>query len=130
MLITGIARALQFAMLLITLRVATTLLPPSEMGVVALVTATAAFFSLLLINPVGMFINRRMHTWDDKGQVRAYLGYFWLYLIAVAVLAIFVLALLVGTGWWRPKIASLDLVMLAAASIVFGTLNQTTIPLC
>ena len=128
MLITGIARVLQFAMLLITLRVATTLLPPAEMGKVALVTATVAFFSLLLMNPVGMFINRRMHAWDDKGQARDYLGFFWLYLIAVAIFAILVLLLLTGMGWWHPKIAAVDLMMLVAASIVFGTLNQTTIP--
>jgi len=128
MFITGIARALQFVMLLLTLRVATTLLPPAEMGKVALVTATVAFFTLLLLNPVGMFINRRMHDWDGRGQVRKYLRFFWFYLLAVAGLSILLLLMLADMGWWQPAIAILNLVVLVAASILCGTLNQATIP--
>jgi O-antigen/teichoic acid export membrane protein len=128
MLITGIARALQFAMLLLTLRVATTLLPPAEMGKVAVVTATVAFFTLLLLNPVGMFINRRMHAWDARGMVRRYLGYFWLYLVFVAGFSILLLLVLNSMGWWHPAIAIVNLIVLVAASIACGTLNQATIP--
>lgn len=121
-------RVAQFALLLITLRIATTYLSPAEMGKVSIVTATVAFFALLMINPVGMFINRRLHAWNSKGQVKAYAAYFWIYLILVSVLAALVLALVVYFKIWDLEISIYWLLLLVCGGIVFGTLNQFSIP--
>jgi O-antigen/teichoic acid export membrane protein len=128
MLLVALGRAIQFVLLLLTLRVATGILTPAEMGKVSLVTATVAFFSLFFINPVGMFINRRMHDWDLRGQVRKYLRYFCWYLVAVCLIAIFLLTLLVVFKLWSPSISLYWLSILVCGSIIFGTLNQSVIP--
>src|SRR5574340_542388 len=74
-------RAAQFLLALAMMRVATTLLSPEEMGRMSLVTTTTAFFALFLINPVGMFINRRLHAWQSSGLARHYLTCYAGYLI-------------------------------------------------
>src|SRR5580698_3094950 len=58
-----VGRGAQFLLALATVRVGTTLLSPAEMGRVSLVVTTTGFFIFLLVNPVGMFINRRLHSW-------------------------------------------------------------------
>jgi len=128
MLLIVIARILQFTLLLLTLRVATSLLPPSEMGKISLVTATVAFFALLLLNPVGMFINRRMHIWHSKKHVARHLFYFWFYLFAVAVSAMLAVVLAISIGGWRPDMSASYLVALVFFSLLIGTLNQTALP--
>jgi O-antigen/teichoic acid export membrane protein len=126
MITSALSRVLQFLMLLLTLRVATSLLAPNEMGKLAVITATVAFFALFLVNPVGMFINRRMFTWNVNGQVRGYLRYFWFYICAVAGIAMS--ALWFGTTFWQFGILIGPYALLVAASLLFGTLNQTVIP--
>lgn len=110
------------------MRVATTLLSPVEMGRVSLVLTTVAFFALFLVNPVGMFINRRLHAWQASGGARFYLIRYVSYLLLVALFAAVVLQLLylmrvvdfgISIGW---------LVLLVCGSLLFNTINQTAIP--
>jgi O-antigen/teichoic acid export membrane protein len=123
-----IGRAAQFLIALATLRAATTFLTPDEMGKVALVVTTTAFFALFLINPIGMFINRRLHAWQASGHARAYLGCYAGYLIGVALLA--------GTSLTLSNLNDLInfnmplawVVALVCSSLIFNTINQTSIP--
>lgn len=123
-----IGRAAQFLLALVMLRVATTLLTPEEMGRVSLVLTTIAFFALFLVNPVGMFINRRLHTWQTSGVARHYLIRYVGYLLMVALLAATLLPLAymgdvvnfgMSIGW---------LLLLVCGSLIFNTINQTAIP--
>lgn len=123
-----IGRAAQLFIALITLRVATTLLTPEEMGKVALVGTTTAFFALLLINPVGMFINRRLHAWRDSGRAVGYLARYAAYIALVAVIAASGLALLASAGFINLGISDAWLIGLVCGSVIFNTLNQTAIP--
>lgn len=118
----------QFVLLLLTLRVATSLLSPFEMGKISIVTATVAFFALLLLNPVGMFMNRRMHAWDARGQVKQYFAYFWKYLVAVSISAGLILAGLVWWGIWTPSIGIDWLLALVCGNLLFATVGQVVIP--
>lgn len=121
-------RAAQFLIALATLRVATTLLSPEEMGKVALILTTISFFALLLINPVGMFINRRLHAWQASGVARAYLLRYSGYLILIAILAAFVLSVLSMAGHVDFGVPVGWLIALACSSLIFNTINQTAIP--
>lgn len=121
-------RAAQFLLALIMLRVATTLLSPAEMGRVSLVLTTIAFFALFLVNPVGMFINRRLHAWQATGVAKHYLIRYVAYLVMVAIVAVIVLGLFymgdvvnfgIPIGW---------LLLLVCGSLLFNTINQTSIP--
>src|ERR1700722_1939029 len=95
----AVGRLAQFLLLFATLKISTTLLPPEEMAKVYLISSTVAFYAMLLLNPVGMFMNRRIHAWNDAGKVQHYFNYFWLYLIAVCGLAVASLALFDRAGW-------------------------------
>jgi O-antigen/teichoic acid export membrane protein len=123
-----LGRAAQFLIALVTLRVATTMLSPIEMGKVGMVLTTTAFFAMLLINPVGMFINRRLHTWQAIGKARDYLVCYAGYIAAVAILAALSLYLLVIGGLFEFGITTGWLMTLVSCSLIFNTLNQTAIP--
>ena len=128
MVANGVARALQFVLLLITLRVASSLLVPAEMGKLSIITATVSFFALLFINPVGMFINRRLYAWNEKGNAFNYLFYFWIYVICVAIFSVVLLYVLTHLLAVESGFSAETYLTLVACSILFGTLNQTTIP--
>lgn len=123
-----IGRAAQFLLALIMLRVATTLLSPEEMGKVSLTLTTTAFFALFLVNPVGMFINRRLHAWQSSGRAITYLRVYTGYLCLVAMIAAVSLYLLNMGGWIHFGIPTLWLLLLVCGSLVFNTINQTAIP--
>lgn len=128
MLLVTIGRIVQFALLLLTLRLATSLLSPAEMGKISIVMATVGFFTLLFLNPVGMFMNRRLHAWDLRGLATLYLTYFWRYLIAVSLFSVLVLVALTGFDIWNPDIGIYWLLFLVCGNLFFGTLNQVVIP--
>lgn len=110
------------------LRVATTLLSPEEMGKVSLALTTIAFFAMFLVNPVGMFINRRLHAWQANGSARAYLERYAGYLIGVALLAAISLPLFNLSGLVNFGMPIGWVVVLVCASLIFNTINQTSIP--
>ena len=110
------------------MRVATTLLSPAEMGKVSLVLTTTAFFALFLINPVGMFINRRLHAWQASGVARHYLTHYTYYLLLVGLVAVIGLALLFVLGLADFGVSIGWLIFLVCGSLIFNTINQTAIP--
>jgi O-antigen/teichoic acid export membrane protein len=128
MLLIIVGRLVHFALLLLTLRVATELLLPSEMGKIAIVTATVAFFALIFVNPVGMFVNRRVHAWNAGGRAKTYYSYFWLYLVAVSGCASLALFALNWLDWWKPSVGIYWLIMLVSGNLFIGTVNQMVIP--
>lgn len=127
MLITLIGRLVQFALMFASVKIMTRLLTPEEMGKVALITTTTSLFALFLVNPVGMFINRRMHAWIDAHRFRRYFGLYVLYLVAVATIA--AASLLIGDqlgldlgGASMPWVLAL-----VCGSLVFNTISTTLV---
>lgn len=123
-----LGRAAQFLLALIMMRVATTLLSPEEMGRVSLVLTTIAFFALFLVNPVGMFINRRLHAWQASGVAKHYLIRYVSYLLLVALVAAIGLPLFYMSGVVNFGIPIDWLLLLVCGSLLFNTINQTSIP--
>ncbi|MFY9259940.1 MAG: polysaccharide biosynthesis C-terminal domain-containing protein [Gallionella sp.] len=119
-------RAAQFVLALMMMRVATTLLSPEEMGRVSLVVTTTACFSMFLINPVGMFINRRLHSWQANGMARHYLMHYVRHLLLVALIA--GITLLVFERFINFGLSINWLIMLVCGSLLFNTINHTAIP--
>lgn len=110
------------------MRVATMLLSPEEMGKISLVLTTTAFFALFLVNPVGMFINRRIHAWKANGAARYYLTRYASYLLLVAFIASIALTALYLMGLVDFGIPFGWLIFLVCSSLIFNTINQTAIP--
>jgi hypothetical protein len=107
------------------MRLATTYLPPNEIGRLSLITA---FFPLFLVNPVGMFINRRFHAWEKLGRTRFYLKLYWLYLLAISALIACVLVAPNNAHQFDFQISTNWLLVLICGSVLFNTVNQTSIP--
>lgn len=110
------------------MRVATSLLSPGEMGKVSLVLTTVAFFALFFINPVGMFINRRLHDWYLSGLAITYIKKYIWYLLYISILAAAGLIVLSSFGILNFGIPLSWLIILVCGSLVFNTMNQTSIP--
>ena len=124
----ALGRLAQFFIAFAMLRVVTTLLSPEEMGTVALTLTTVAFFAMFLVNPVGMFINRRLHAWQANGMARAYLERYVCYLMGVALFAAVSLPLFNLSGLVNFGMSLSWLVTLVSATLLFNTINQTSIP--
>ncbi|TXT31080.1 MAG: Uncharacterized protein FD131_1325 [Rhodocyclaceae bacterium] len=59
---------------LVSIRLSTTLLPPEQYGILALLVTFQVFCGLFLINPVGQYINRHTHEWVDDHTLLARLS--------------------------------------------------------
>jgi O-antigen/teichoic acid export membrane protein len=123
-----LGNAAQFILLLLGMRLATSYLPPEEMGRLSLIMAVTAFFALFLVNPVGMFVNRRFHTWDSLGRARYYLKLHSLYLLMVSGIAVGSLAVLNTLGAFGVQFNIAWLLVLVCSSLFFNTINQTAAP--
>lgn len=128
MLVIVLGRITQFILMLATLKISTYLLSPVEMGKMALITSCMAFFSLFLINPVGMYINRHLHDWNTKGVIREYLKYYWLYLFFIAVFSSVLLSVFNDIGIFKNDFSTLFLMFFVFSSLFFNTIHQTNIP--
>ena len=127
MLITLIGRLFQFAIMFASVKIMTNLLTPEEMGKSALIITTTNLFALFLINPVGMFLNRRMHAWIDENRFKSYLGLYVGYLIAVASIAAGVLVTAYHLGLDLGLARLQWMLVLVCGSLVFNTISTTLV---
>lgn len=128
MILVLFGNAAQFVLLLLAMRLATGYLSPEEMGRLSLITAATAFFALFLVNPVGMFINRRFHAWDALGRAKYYLKLHWSYLLIVCLVTAASLATLNKVHAFGLQFNTAWLLVLVCGSLLFNTINQTAIP--
>ncbi len=128
MLLILFGRIGQFLIAFAGIRLATTLLTPAEMGRMALVLAITSGFALTLVNPVGMFINRRLHAWELLGRATGYLRLYWLYLALVSVASAVILYAGVTFGLIDIGASAGWLIVLVSGSLLFNSINQTYIP--
>ncbi len=121
-------RIAQAALALLALRIITSLLTPEEMGRWSLLLAVTSFFVLAMVNPLGMFINRRLHSWVENGKIDRYMIYYSIYLSGVGLFSAF---LLYASNTYYVAVPGMPLfwvVALVFCAIIFATLNQTYIP--
>jgi len=128
MLMIVIGRAAQFLLMLAMLRIATTVLSPTEMGKIAIMTSMVAFVSLFLVNPVGMYVNRQLHRWNSEGRITRNIGCHYLYILIVAIVSMFVLGLSNTYGILNTHLSSYFVMAFVFLTIFFNTVNQTAIP--
>ena len=128
MLTLFIGRVAQLIIAVASMRLVTTLLDPAQLGQVSLVATLTALFALLLVNPVGMFINRRLHTWSETESLRPRLHAFFAYLGGVAALSGSLVATAVWASGMQIGMTAVSLAALVAGSLLFNTVIQTLVP--
>jgi hypothetical protein len=99
-----VGRVSQAVIALVAIRILTDLLDKENIGKTYLVTTITAYFSMIFINPVSMYMNRRLHLWFQEKKLFSALRYLNWYLLAIACLSIPVVLgsyfyLNVGTGF-------------------------------
>lgn len=128
LLIIGLGRVAQIALNLAAVRVMTAVLAPSEVGNLFLINSVAGFFGLVLVNPVGMYLNRKLNQWHEQQRLLQALRYFNWYLAALSVLSLPIVlfmhrALAIGAG-----LNGGFLMLFVALYIYINSWNQTIIP--
>ncbi|OWA36248.1 hypothetical protein B9G55_10405 [Saccharibacillus sp. O16] len=121
-------RMLQVITTIFIARIMTSLLGQEEMGKTVLIMSITTFFALIFINPVGTYINRRLHEWEEKGVLLQRFQLYCVYVISVTLFANLFLLLFylfyknelqLSLGW---------LIFLVTGSLLINTFNQTIIP--
>ena len=121
-------RILQLALLFATLKISTTLLSPAEMAKVFLVTSVASFYAMFLLNPVGLFMNQRLHAWNAAGKVKSYYGYFSLYLVIVCLLAVASLKIFIDAEMVNVHTSRDWVLLLVGGCLLISPANQVIVP--
>jgi O-antigen/teichoic acid export membrane protein len=117
----------QMVLALVTMRFATTFLSPDEMGRMMLILTVISFFSLFLVSPVGMFITRRLHAWNESGRLMVYFRYHLGFLFVVSLLSAFAVWFLGSFSLITINVNQGWLIGIVCSSLVLTTTNQTTI---
>ena len=121
-------RAAQALLSIAALRVMTTFLTPAEVGNFYLLLSFATGFGFFLVNPVGMYINRKLHSWDASKKILDRFAVFNIYLLGVSLLALLVTAagkVLIGSG---PGMPVWTFSAAVAVYVYCSTWNMTLIP--
>lgn len=120
----AVGRVLQSALLFLTYRELTHLLPKAEVGLYFFLLAITGGIGLILVGPAGTFFNRFLHRWVLDGTLRKNLLTFIVFTGFAAALALGITALV---HLFLPDVAR-D-IPFAVAIFVFGsTLNNTFVP--
>lgn len=85
-LITG--RAVQAILTIALFRLLTSFLSPAEAGGVYLIISIATFFGMFALNPVFMYLNRKLFLWHDSKNISEHLLGYNLYSSIVSLLAV------------------------------------------
>jgi O-antigen/teichoic acid export membrane protein len=121
----------RFAQALLTiasLRVLTAFLSPAQVGSVFLILSIASAFGLFLVNPVGMYINRKLHAWQQEKSIFSHFFLFNIYVTAVSLLSLAVVwggKHFLGIGSELPVI---PLLLVVACYVYAVTWNMTLVP--
>lgn len=122
-MIVFFSRVFQILLSVVSIKLCSHILAPEQMGRLALTNSIVALFAFMLINPVGMFMNRRMHAWWRDGQWPSHLRLFALYVLAAAVLA--GLSILIAPSFYSGLQMEMGwMLFLICGSIVLTTSNQ------
>lgn len=127
MLVVILGRLFQVIVAFATIRLATTFLPPSEMGVMTLLTTVISFFSLFFVSSVGAYISRRLHAWYSSGQLKNYLYLHFLFLLLTALISAVIIIGLSKTSWVNFSQNLLFTILLLSLTLIFTTANQTNL---
>lgn len=121
MILLFFGRAIQVLIAVVTIRLLTELLPEQEIGIQYLINSILMWFSLVLINPVGMFTNRHIHEWKESGELYNYLKQVNVYFLMIAVISVPVVFVLRNYFKIGTVVPNLDLLLFVMFYVYFAT---------
>lgn len=122
----GIGRLVTALVGLASIRLSTSLLPPEQYGVLALLVTFQVFCGLFLVNPVGQYIHRHTHDWADDGTLLPRLARYRVWVMVAAF------AGALASGVWamtQPITVGERILVMSAVTlmVVAATWNGTSV---
>lgn len=105
----------------------TEFLNQNEIGNQYLINSMILWFSLVLINPIGMFVNRHLHEWRSQKIIWSVILQLNKYFIFVALLAVPILFLVQKLIGIASQIETVPLIIYAVIYIYLSTWFQTIV---
>jgi O-antigen/teichoic acid export membrane protein len=122
-----ITRLLQIIAMVATIKIMTMQLVPADLAKYNIIMIIYGAFALLLINPVGVYMNRRQHEWSDAGVFRNRVLKCMLYFVGVSLLAVFIIHFFLQSLQTRFGIENHWLIICVSASLILSSLNTSLI---
>lgn len=87
-IVLSFGRFVQAILAILSLRLLTELLPQTQVGQQYLINTIILWFSMVLINPVGMYINRHLHEWKASGELIYYIKQMNKYFLGISIVSV------------------------------------------
>lgn len=123
-LLISLGRVFQIVVSLVAVRVFTTFLSTAEVGNLYLINSIVGFYGLALINPIHMYIYRKIYDWAEKKALINCFFVFNGYVLLLTVISLPLTYLLNKTGMLN-SVDLAHLMMFLVFYIYFVTWNQT-----
>lgn len=124
-----LGRIIQSVLAIISIRLLINFLPQEEVGRQYLLNSVLLWFSLVLINPVGMYINRHIHEWKASKQLHYQLTQINKYFISIAFLSLPVIFIIKNSFSFGDFLTYKEILFFVFMYIYFSTWFQTIVSL-
>lgn len=121
-------RFLQAILAIATMKFATHYLSPKEMGNYYVLSSIATLFGIVFISPAGQFVNRKFHSWYDRGKLFERFFIYNYYVLSISVLSIPIVYIAKKYFGFITDISYLNVMILSVISIYLNTWFNTIVP--
>ena len=126
--VIGIGRFIQMAITFVMIKVISIYLSTEHVASFLLIIAILNYFSLTWVNPMGQYVNRRLHSWHDNKTVIKNFFLYNYYIIAVSLISMFVTYILKVTIGIVGNVDTLWLVVVVTVGVYCLNLTFTIVP--
>lgn len=123
-ILISLGRVFQIGISLVAVRVFTTLLSTAEVGNLYLINSIIGFYGLVLINPIHMYVYRKIYSWAEEKQLINCFFVFNGYLLLISFISLPLTFLLIKTFGLARSVDLVYLMLFLVLNIYFLTWNQ------
>lgn len=120
-----LGRVIQSVLAVVGIRLMTEIISPEQIGYQYLVTSIALWFTLVAINPLGLFIFRHLYDWKNKQYLRDLTKQLNRYFLIVAALSIPIVFILKFKWHLADSLGTFDIILFVAIYLYFNIWFQT-----
>ncbi|MFC1952558.1 hypothetical protein ACFLWR_00305 [Chloroflexota bacterium] len=103
----------------------TALLSAEEVGRYYIMLSLTSFFALLLVGPMGHYVNRKLLVWQQYGTIMRNLPLYWIYLVGCTTVAFLILLPIKVFAGINIEISWFWIMIIVAGNILCNTANLT-----
>ena len=115
---------IQILIMLVSIRILTTLLSPGEVGNYYLAISILAFFNLVFLNPPGVYFSRHLLEWYRSKNLFNALVLFLLWILIVTLIAVPIVVILFEISNYEQKFNYYMFIVFVLLSIIISTAHR------